>query len=136
MSANGEQRHQGETLQELALRRLQELGGATGPLSAYQASQPAAGYISYELLRRILRGQHGGGISDRVAEGLSIALQVPISKVYEAAGQLTPGEPWPWPERFARLPGPQRKIIEDLVGAMLEMYDQGRKDATRSRDAE
>lgn len=121
----------GETLQELALRRLQELGDSTGPMSAYQAAQRAHGKVSYELLRRILRGLHGGGINDRVAEGLSLALQVPVARVYDAAGQLAPGEPWSWPERFARLPAAQRKIVEDMVGAMLEMYDQGRRDATR-----
>lgn len=135
MSAQLVPDHHGETLQELALRRLQELGDDSGPMSAHQAVQRAQGKMSYELLRRILRGLHGGNINDRVAEGLSLALQVPLARVYEAAGQLTPGEPWAWPERFARLPAPQRKIVEDMVGAMLELYDQGRRDATRDRPA-
>lgn len=123
--------YDGESLQELALRRLQELGGISGPMSAHAAAQKAQGKVSYELLRRILRGLHGGGISDTVAEGLSLALQVPVSMVYRAAGQLTPGEPWPWPERFARLPPAKRKVVEDMVGAMLDMYEMGRRDATR-----
>ena len=114
-----------EDLQELVLRRLAELGDDSGPMSAREAVKAAEGRVSYELVRMIARGVHGGAITDRVAEGLALTLRVPVERVYRAAGSPTPGSRWDWPERFVKIPGPQRQIVEDVASAMLEMYDRG-----------
>lgn len=119
-----------ETLQQLVLRRLRELGDASGPMSAREAVRAAESLISYENLRLIARGVHQGGISDRTAEGLSRALRVPVAQIYAAAGVPSPGTRWRWPEKFDRLSPRQRELVEQFAAALLEAYDQGRRDAT------
>jgi hypothetical protein len=110
-----------ETLQDLVLRRLAELGTPEGPLSLRDAADKSRGKISYETLRLIARGRHQGAINDRTAEGLAEAVDVPLALVYRTAGV---------PTRFDRLPGAQRKLVEDVAAGMLEMYDKGRRDAS------
>lgn len=118
-----------ERLQDLILRRLAELGDANGPMSAREAARRAEGLVSYETLRNLARGvRHTGRISDRVAEGISRALQIPVAKVYEAAGVQQPGERWRLPPRFDRLPVEQRRLVEDVASALLESYERGRRD--------
>lgn len=117
-------------LQNLILTRLQELGDETGPLTAREAARNADGLVSYETIRNLARGvRHTGRISDRVAEGLSRALHVPVGKVYAAAGAQQPGERWVWPERFNRLDPAQRALVEDVAAALLEAREKGRRDA-------
>lgn len=118
-----------ERLQDLILRRLAELGDESGPMTAREAARRAEGLVSYETLRNLARGvRHTGRITDRVAEGLARALQVPVAKVYEAAGVQQPGENWEWPERFNRIPVSSRRLVEDVAAALLEAYDRGRRD--------
>jgi hypothetical protein len=119
-----------ETLQDLVLRRLAELGTPEGPLSLRDAADKSRGKISYETLRLIARGRHQGAINDRTAEGLAEAVDVPLALVYRTAGVPRPGARWEWPSRFDRLPGAQRKLVEDVAAGMLEMYDKGRRDAS------
>lgn len=117
-------------LQDLILTRLQQLGDRHGPMSAREAARRADGLVSYETLRVLARnGKHTGRITDRTAEGLSRALQVPVEKVYEAAGVPAPSGRWEWPERFARLAPTQRSLVEDVAAALLEAYDRGRREA-------
>lgn len=120
----------GEGLQDLVLRRLIELGDEDGPLALREAADKSRSKVSYETLRRIVRGKHAGRINDRIAEGLAEALDVPLAEVYRAAGVPRPGARWEWPGRFDRLPPAQRQLVEDLAGALLEMYDKGRRDAS------
>lgn len=129
VSTNGEA-SQRETLQQLVVRRLRELGSEAGPMSAREAVRAAESLVSYENLRLIARGVHQGGISDRTAEGLSRALRVPVSRIYAAAGVPSPGTRWRWPEKFDRLAPRQRELVEQFAAALLEAYDQGRRDAT------
>ena len=118
-----------ERLQDLILRRLAELGDENGPLTAREAARRAEGLVSYETLRNLARGvRHTGRITDRVAEGLARALQVPVRQVYDAAGVQQPGGQWQWPERFNRIPETQRRVVEDVAAALLEAYDRGRRD--------
>lgn len=121
---------QQETLQELVLTRLAELGGSTGPLPARQAVRGNEDYVSYETVRVLARGMHSGGISDRVAEGLSRSLKVPLDRVYRAAGVPMPGERWQLPDRFSRLDPAQRQLIEEMAAALLEAYDKGYRAAS------
>jgi len=121
-------------LQQLILTRLRELGDERGPMSAREAARRAEGYMSLETFRLLVRGKggrHRGRISDRVAEGLSIALQVPVSRIYEAAASPPPGTRWELPERFDRIPPAQRELLEDLMAALLNSYDAGFRDAAR-----
>lgn len=118
-----------ERLQDLILTRLAELGDEKGPMSAREAARRAEGLVSYETLRNLARGvRHTGRISDRVAAGLSRALQIPEARVYAAAGIQPPGQRWRLPDRFDRLPIEQRRIVEDVASAMLEAYEKGRRD--------
>ena len=118
-----------ERLSDLILVRLAELGDENGPMSAREAARRAEGLASVETIRNLARGvRHTGRITDRVAEGLARALQVPVSRVYAAAGIRPPGERWRLPERFDRLPVEQRRLVEDVASALLESYERGRRD--------
>lgn len=117
------------TLAELVQRRLYELGDRNGPMSLRDAAGRSRGYISYELLRNIGRGAHSGNITDRTAQGLAFALDVPLSRVYDAARVKQPGSRWKWPERFDRLDAMERKLVESLAGALLEAREKGRREA-------
>lgn len=130
MTPDNEPDQRRETLQQLVVRRLRELGGDTGPMSAREAVRGFEGLISYENLRLIARGVHQGNITDRTAEGLSSALRVPIAQVYAAAGVQSPGTRWHWPQRFDRLSPRQRELVEQLAASLLDAYEQGRRDAS------
>jgi hypothetical protein len=117
-------------LQQLVVRRLHDLGDATGPMSAREAAKKSRGLISYETLRVIARGDHSGRISDDTAQGLAFALDVPLSQVYEAASAPQPTSRWELPPRFDRLDQSQRRVVEAVAAAMLEAYERGQKDAT------
>lgn len=127
---DGEEAGRRETLQQLVLRRLRELGGETGPMSARAAVQGHEDLVSYETVRLIARGVHQGKLTDRTAEGLSEALRVPLAQVYAAAGVQSPGARWHWPQRFDRLSPRQRELVEQIAASLLDAYDQGRRDAT------
>ena len=118
-----------ERLQDLILTRLAELGDEHGPMSAREAARRAEGLVSYETLRNLARGvRHTGRITDRVAEGISRALQIPASRVYAAAGVPAPGRKWDWPAKFDRLPIEDRRHVENIAAALLECYERGRRD--------
>lgn len=118
-----------ETLQQLVVRRLRELGGDTGPISAREAVRGFESLVSYESVRLIARGVHQGNITDRTAEGLAQALRVPVGQVYAAAGVQTPGTRWHWPQRFDRLSPRQRELVEQVAASLLDAYEAGRRDA-------
>lgn len=121
-----------DRLQDLILTRLQQLGDRTGPMSAREAARRAEGLVSFETIRNLARGgRHRGRITDRTAQGLAIALQVPVERIYEAAGAPPPGGPWEWPNRFRRLNPAQRGLVEDVAAALLDAYEQGQSDARR-----
>lgn len=115
-------------LSELVQRKLLELGDGTRPLSFKRAADRADGKASHEIIRRIAKGVHSGRIDDTTAEGLSLALGVPVKKIYEVARVPRPQSRWVLPERFDRLDQAQRKIVEDVAAAMLEAYEKGLRD--------
>lgn len=116
-------------LQDLVLRRLAELGDPGQPLSLRRAAERSRGLVSYEILRQITRGEHSGNITDRTAEGIAQAIDVPARVVYAAARVARPVGRWQWPERFDRLTLPQRRIVEAVAAGFLEAYEQGLRDA-------
>lgn len=119
-----------EGLAELITHRMYTLGGDEGPLSLRNVVQRSGDRMVVETLRRIVRGEHQGNISDRVAEGLSIALEVPITKIYEAAGLPQPSRRWDWPAKFDRLSMGERAIVEDVARGLLQAYERGRRSAS------
>lgn len=116
-------------LQDLMLRRLAELGTPGSPMSIRQATERARGLVSYEILRKIMRGEHSGRITDSTAEGLARALDVPVQTVYDAARVPRPTSRWQWPARFDRLDQAQRRIVEQVASGFLEAYEKGLRDA-------
>lgn len=118
-------------LAELIGNRMYTLGGDHGPLSLRNVVQRSGDRLSPETLRRIVRGEHQGNISDRVAEGLAVALEVPITRIYEAAGLPQPSRRWDWPAKFDRLSIGERAIVEDVARGFLQAYERGRRDASR-----
>jgi hypothetical protein len=116
-------------LQNLVLRRLAELGTPGSPMSVRQAAARARGRLTYETLRLISRGEHSGNISDRTAEGVALAIDVPVKEVYAAARVPRPESRWTLPERFDRLDVAQRRLVEDVAAALLEAYEKGLRDA-------
>ena len=114
-------------LQELIRTRLAALGDRGQPMSHREAARRSRGAFSNETLSAILRGDHRGGITDRIAHGLAEALEVPVDDVYAAAAVPMPETRWRWPERFDRLPPAWRRQVEDHAAGLLEAYDKGRR---------
>lgn len=115
-------------LAELIAGRMYELGDKDGPLSLRNVVARAGDRLSVETLRRIVRGEHGGNLSDKVAEGLSIALEIPIGKLYAVAGLPQPSRRWEWPAKFDRLTMAERQVVEDVARGYLHAYERGRRD--------
>lgn len=119
-----------DRLQELVLTRLNDLGTAGRPMSARQAALRSAGGVSYDTLYQIANGKHTGRLRDDTARGLADALDVPVERVYEAAGVPRPQTRWQPHERFDRLTTEQRKLLESVGAALLEAdrngYERGR----------
>lgn len=112
------------TLTELVRSRLAELG-----LSARAAAARTHGGISHATIATFTNGQHSGRITDKTAAGLAVALDLPISRIYEAAATPQPLSRWDWPARFDRIPTPQRRLVEDFAAALLEAYERGKREA-------
>lgn len=130
MSENGN-RPGVQALAELVAGRMVTLGGKDGPLSLRNVVARSGDRISVENLRRIVRGEHQGNIGDRVAEGLSIALEIPLKQIYEAAGLPQPSRRWEWNPKYDRLSMAERQVVEDVARGFLHAYERGRRDATQ-----
>jgi hypothetical protein len=122
-----------DQLQHLVLTRLAELGTKGSPMSARKAAERSRGDVSFHTLYAIAKGQHSGRITDRTAQGIAAALDVPVARVYDAAGAPRPQGRWLPPERLDRLTLDQRKLLEDIGYALLDAdakgYERGRLDA-------
>ena len=116
-------------LQDLVLNRLAELGVPGAPMSIREAARRSGGRLNYETLRKISRAEHSGDITDQTAEGLSMALDVPISQIYAAARVPRPMSRWNWPAQFDRLTIEERRVVESVASALLRAREQGLRDA-------
>lgn len=114
-----------DRLQHLVVTRLIEMGIGGKPMSPRQAALRSRGAVSYDTLYRIVRGQHSGRLSDRVANGIAEGLDLPLADVYEAVGAPRPQARWVPPERLDRLTPYRRKLLEDLASALLEAEQEG-----------
>jgi hypothetical protein len=114
---------QEQTLQDLLLERLRELGGVTGPLSLRQATVRANGEVSYEVLRLIAQGRYNKRMSARTVAGIATALGVPVDRVYRAASMMETSGPWEPPAEAQRLTLPQRDHLEWLIKQLVRGND-------------
>lgn len=120
-------------LQTLVLRRLAEMGEPGRPMSIRAAADKAQGLTTHHTLTSIANGEHSGRISDRTAEGIAAALEVPVAQVYDAAGVPRPYGRWNWPPKFDRIRPEDRAVIEDMAAALLKAeergYERGRRES-------
>lgn len=116
-------------LQDLVLRRLAELGTPGSPMSIREATRRSREHLNYETIRKIARGEHSGDITDQTAEGLSLALDVPVQQVYSAARVPRPLSRWTWPAKYDRLDHEDRRVVEDVAAALLRAREKGLRDA-------
>lgn len=123
------ERDQVNELQDLVLRRLAELGTPGSPMSLREATRRSRGRLNYETLRKVARGAHSGDIADQTAEGISVALDVPVQQVYNAARVPRPLNRWQWPAKFDRLDLEDRRVVEDVASALLRAREKGLRDA-------
>jgi hypothetical protein len=122
-------------LQQLVESRLREMGDHRGPLSTRQAAARAGGKVSYETLRLIRTGRHSGSISQDVAEGLALALDVPLTRVLAVAGRRIPQGPFVLPKRAEALTKSERNVVLSVVDAILDAAGQNRAPAEHASSA-
>lgn len=116
-------------LRRLVMERLAELG-----ISQREAARRSQGLVSQETVAVIVQGRHAYRMKDRTIAGLSLALQVPESRMREAAGMPKTLGPWRLDPKFDRLTPEHRALVESLASALLAMYPDPR-DETRPHDA-
>jgi hypothetical protein len=98
-------------------------------MSIREATRRSREHLNYETLRKIARGEHSGDITDQTAEGLSLALDVPVQQVYSAARVPRPLSRWTWPAKYDRLDHEDRRVVEDVAAALLRAREKGLRDA-------
>lgn len=111
-------------LQNLVLRRLDALGEGGRPLPFREAADRSRGLVSTGTLHSIATGKHTNRISDKTAQGLAAALDVPLDDIYTAAKLPRPSNRWVLPPRFDRLSEPRRRMVEDFAAQLLELEEQ------------
>ena len=103
-------------LQEMVVGRMAELG-----LSFRGAAARSGGLVSHGTLNTIALGRHSGHYDDETLRGVALALDLPLTKVREAAGldRQSPTE-FRLPKKANRLSPAQRKAILTMVDALLD----------------
>lgn len=117
-------------LQQLVERRLKELGDHRGPMATRRAASRSEGKISYETLRLLKLGRHSGAIALETAEGLSLALDLPLQTILEVAGQRIPQGPFELPKRADTLTKSERAVVLSVIDAILDAAEQKRPGAS------
>lgn len=121
-------------LQHLVQTRLAELGTGGKAMSGREAARRSKGMVSYETVRAIAGGKHSGRVEPQTAEGLAVALEVPVARIYEAAGIPKPQGRWVLPDRFDRMPLEQRRAFEDMMAMVLNAYEDGYQQGRRATE--
>lgn len=104
-------------MQELVANRLAELD-----LSYRRAAAKAGGLVSHSTLNQIVLGRvQFENRQEEVLRGIALAIDVPLSKVLEAAGE-PPKLPTEFrlPKKANKLTPKQRKAILTMLDALLE----------------
>lgn len=104
------------TLPELIKNRMAEL-----ELSYRDLARAAGGLVSHGTIHAIASGRHAGHYDDKTLQGIALAINLPQSKVREAAGMdpRTPTE-FRLPKKANRLTASERKAILAMVDALLD----------------
>lgn len=102
-------------LQEMLVNRMSELD-----LSFRGAAARSGGLVSHGTLNNIALGRHSGNYDDDTLRGIALAVDVPLSRVRDAAGldRQSPTE-FRLPKKASRLTPAQRKAILTMVDALL-----------------
>jgi hypothetical protein len=106
-------------LPDLIKDRLAELGSHGKPLSVRAAARASGGKISHAQLSAIANG-YVGSVTDRVLEGIPLAIDVPRSEIYAAHGVRRPHDSFRLPPEADRLTRRQREAVLSVVRAMLD----------------
>jgi hypothetical protein len=114
-------------LPDLIKDRLAELGSHGKPLSVRAAARASNGQVSHAQLNILSRGEYGQ-VSDRVLDGIAMALDLPKSVVYESYGVKRQHEPFTLPKEADRLTRRQRDAVLSVVRAMLDPGSEQRSD--------
>lgn len=103
-------------LQELVVNRMNELG-----LSFRGVAQRSGGLVSHGTVNNIALGRHSGVFDDDTLRGVALGLDLPLSKVREAAGRQRdqPSE-FRLPKKANQLSPADRKAILAMVDALLD----------------
>jgi hypothetical protein len=108
---------QQESLAELIRRRLSEL-----ERSARAAAAQSHGLVSHFTLSRHANGETRK-LTHRTAQGIALAIDVPLDEVMAAAGlPMTPG-PFQLPARADLLTSKERQAIIAVMDALLASRD-------------
>lgn len=107
------------SLQKLVLDRMAELD-----LSFRRAADKSGGMVSSATLNKIAVGKPVGRITDEVLQGVSLALDVPLSKVRTAAGEAaTQPTEFRLPKKANKLSAKERKTVLSMVDAFLAAHE-------------
>lgn len=121
-----------ETLQDLILRRLSEQ-----EISARTAAERSHGLVAHFTLSRYARGE-SRKLNAKTAQGIALALDVPMDVVMRAAGlPMTPG-PFELPARAHLLTSKERRAVVAVVDALLgareiPVVEQAKKNGKRPK---
>ncbi len=117
-----------DDLQKLVVARLAELGDSRRPLSYRAAAARGRGHVSHGTIGRLVRGEHTGALEEETLDGLSLALNLPRSRLEKAAGiyRNRPAQPFVMPPRASRLSHREREVVLGVVDALLAAADSAR----------
>lgn len=84
-------------------------------------SEKQGSRVSFSTVSKILKGSYKPG--ERILQGLSRALDIPIERLRAAAGTAEPGTPFRLPDYASRLSPEERSAVEHLVRVMVDAKD-------------
>lgn len=123
-----------ETLSELIERRMRELAPPGEKLTnrdVWRRGGGLTGEWSHQAVNDLISGATKNP-RDKVIERLALALEVPANEIRAAAGQRRHNRPFQMPPRAAALSDAERRVMIDVLDALLGKY---RDDAQSARGA-
>lgn len=106
-------------LASLVTERRAELG-----ISLREAADRSGGLVSKSQIAAIERGETTT-VTDKTVRGLALALDVPVPRVWAAAG-VRPSRlrPFEVPERANRLNARERRLVLTLIDTLLAAHEE------------
>lgn len=111
-------------LQRLVDDRLRELGRSAR--EAARIAEAAGVPVSHATVAHIASGTHHGKVSDRVIEALAAGLEIPATRLAEAAGRsgYQPPTEFVIPDKYKRLRPEMRQVVFDQLDALLALQER------------